>query len=77
MIEGDHISFLVGGGCDHLVEYVELLVDGIAMVSQALDSGFGVRVRVRVSLGCVPKPSLYTFSSHTGACHGQVRRAYA
>ena len=25
---GDVISFLIGGGCDHLTEYVELLVDG-------------------------------------------------
>ena len=28
LILGDTISFLVGGGCNHLREYVELLVDG-------------------------------------------------
>ena len=31
IIEGGYISFLVGGGCDHLVVYVELLVDGIGV----------------------------------------------
>lgn len=30
-ILGDEISFLVGGGCDEYVEYVELLVDGLAV----------------------------------------------
>ena len=30
MIKGSTISFLIGGGCDHLTEYIELLVDGIA-----------------------------------------------
>ncbi len=28
IILGDEISFLIGGGCDHLTEYVELIVDG-------------------------------------------------
>ena len=28
LILGDTISFLIGGGCDHMKEYVELLVDG-------------------------------------------------
>jgi len=31
LILGDAITFLVGGGCDHLTEYVELLVDGFAV----------------------------------------------
>ncbi len=30
MILGESISFLIGGGCDHMTEYVELLVDGFA-----------------------------------------------
>lgn len=30
IISGDEISFLIGGGCDHLTEYVELIVDGFA-----------------------------------------------
>ena len=30
MIIGNKISFLIGGGCDHLTEYVELLVDSFA-----------------------------------------------
>lgn len=30
LILGDEISFLIGGGCDHLTEYIELLVDGFA-----------------------------------------------
>ena len=28
MILGDEISFLIGGGCDHLTEYIELVIDG-------------------------------------------------
>lgn len=31
-IQGDFISFLIGGGCDHLTEYVELIVDGFATI---------------------------------------------
>jgi hypothetical protein len=31
MILGSSISFLIGGGCDALTEYVELLVDGIGV----------------------------------------------
>ena len=30
-ILGSKISFLIGGGCDYYLEYVELLVDGISM----------------------------------------------
>ncbi len=30
IILGDEISFLIGGGCNHLTEFVELLVDGFA-----------------------------------------------
>ena len=30
VIEGEHISFLIGGGCNHNTEYIELLVDGFA-----------------------------------------------
>lgn len=30
-ILGDEISFLIGGGCDEYVEYVELLVDGLTV----------------------------------------------
>jgi hypothetical protein len=29
---GDEISFLIGGGCDHLTLYVELLIDGYSTV---------------------------------------------
>ena len=32
IILGDKISFLIGGGCDHMTEYVELLVDGFVTV---------------------------------------------
>lgn len=31
MIVGDRISFMIGGGCDPLTEYVELLVDGYSV----------------------------------------------
>ena len=32
IILGETITFLIGGGCNHLIEFVELIVDGFSVV---------------------------------------------